>query len=57
MNIKEYSHLCTLPCFVEHCEKLANIVEMKDCVLRNFLEGNKYDTLHQRWNLAFCPTR
>lgn len=57
MNIKEHSYLCTLPYFVERCEKLANIVEMKDGVLRNFLEGNKYDTLHQRWNLAFCPTR
>ena len=46
MNIKEHSYLCTLPYFVERCEKLANIIEMKDGVLPNFLEENKYDTLH-----------
>ena len=48
MNIKEHSHRCTLPYFVERCEKLANIIEMKDGVQLNFLEENKYDTLHQR---------
>lgn len=29
-------------------EKLANIIEMKDGFLRNFLEENEYDILHQR---------
>ena len=57
MNIKEPSHQCTLPYFVERCEKLANIIEMKDGVQLNFLEENKYDTLHQRYNLAFCQAR
>lgn len=57
MNIKEHSCLCTLPYFVQRSKKLANIIEMKDSVVRNFLEENKYDALHQRWNLAFCLTR
>ena len=57
MNIKEHSCLCTLPYFVERSKKLANIIEMKDSVVRNFLEENKYYALHQRWNLAFCLTR
>lgn len=48
MNIKEHSCLCTLPYFVERCEKLANIIKMKDGVQLNFLEENKYDTLRQR---------
>ena len=48
MNIKKHFHQCTLPYFVERCEKLTNIIEMKDGVQLNFLEENKYDTLHQR---------
>lgn len=46
MNIKEHSCLCTLPYFVERSEKLANIIEMKDSVVRNFREENKYNALH-----------